>query len=290
MPTPVSAPGFRVTYFFSTTERKKFGWSESFYHPGPDSSTVMNAAQALQPTLMNVHAWGVTLDFLRITDLTNFRQQKLVSVNFTTVNALGTFYPNYVVDALLMSLLGSDGRRVRTWIRGIPDEIVAQGGKLIGGFGSINAFLTQLNIGGFVLRGLPRPQAFGAITAWDQTTGNLTIPGHGWTTPLKIRVKGVKTLYPKTFNNVFKVTVFDANTVTIVSWTAIAPAQPINLVSASAAAQYAVNTVIVGPPTASQDGSIVLGVTSHKTGRPFNLATGRSKGRRRAAPGVLVAS
>ncbi|HVG92340.1 MAG TPA: hypothetical protein VNB54_12685, partial [Alphaproteobacteria bacterium] len=261
MPTPVSAPGFRVSYFYSEAERKRFGWSENFFHPGPDQATVLAAATTLQGALFGIHAYGITMDFMRISDLSNFRLQKLVQVNHT-ITGVGAFFDNYVVDSFLFSFLGSDGRRVKQWLRGVPDPWIGSQGQVIGGFAQIATLLTTLATNGFCLRGLPRPQQFLQVTGWDQTAGTVTIPGHGWTTPLKIRIKGSRSLFPQTFNRIFRVTVVDANTVQIVGWTPIAPVTPLNLTNATAAAQYQVNTALQGPPAGSLDGSYILGVSS----------------------------
>jgi hypothetical protein len=290
MATPVSAGGFRVSFFYSVTQRKKFGWSENFFHPGPDSATVLTAAGNLLNAYLTIHASGTTCDFLRISDLANFRLQKLITINRTVTGTSAGVLANYVNDAFLFSLLGSDGRRVKTWVRNVSDSAIGNGGQQTGSFADVTTMLTALQTNGFCLRGLPRPQSFLTVTAFDQTTGNVTIPAHGLTGPAKIRIKGIKTIYPRTFNRIFKVTVFDANTVTIASWTPVAPVTPLDLQNATAAVQYYVNTAVLGPPSGTTDGSYVLGVTAHKTGRPFNLAIGKAKGRRRPAPGVLVAS
>jgi hypothetical protein len=291
MATPLSDAGFRVTYFWAAVGRKRYGWSESFFHPGPDQSRAQAAAIALQPQLIQYHGVDITLDFVRISDLTNFRAQKLLQIGQTVTGPPGAdFQVNVIVDAVLFSLLAANGRRVKQSLRGVPDGNIGKGGQLLGGFAFYNSLLSKLNSEGFVLRGLPRPQTFSRVTAWAQDTGILTIPGHGWTTPLRIRVKGVRTLYPRTFNRIFLVSVIDANTVQIASWTAVNPVTPIDLSNAQAAAQYYTNSTIQGPPTSSTDGSYPLGSTSHKTGRPFNLSTGRRRGRRTPAPGILVVS
>jgi hypothetical protein len=291
MPTHTNAPGFRVSYFYQDVERKSYGWSENLFHPGPDRSTATTAAQELLGPAVNMHAANVTCTFMRITDLTNFRLQKLFQVNRVPPQTTDPkFKTNFVADSYLISFLGSDGRRVRNWFRGIPDYTVGDGGKVVEGFGFINPFIAAVAKNGFCLRGLPRPQSYLQLTAWAQDTGILTVPGHGLTTPARVRVKGVRTLYPRTFNRVFKVTMVDANTLQIVSWSPIAPPTPLDLTNATVAEQYQVNTSIVGLPTTNTEGTEVAGVTGHKTGRPFNLAVGKQKGRRRPAPGVLVAS
>lgn len=286
---------FRVSFFSQQQSSKVGGWSENFWNSGSDLSVLIGApATQLNPAgiVGSINPLRTALDYIkgaqvyipnvRVSDVANFRQVALVEFADAAPHAVtpsvnqDADYPN---TALLIALVGANGARVKQWVRGIPDTIVANSGRFNpSGWGPFQQYLNRFfavltnptNLWSLNVRDpSKKPQP---VQAFNYTTGVVSANNHG-ITPIgstqEIRLKGFGKGNPA--NRVWQCLVTDSNTLTITPWAIPTPTPIITGKKPKVQWQLYIMT-----PIAS--GSVVR-VSSHKTGRPIGQLSGRRRGR-----------
>ncbi len=266
---------YRVSFFLKQQGDLEFGWSLNFWYPGTQIASAVAAVTDLRAALFAMTGNGVQVPRVRISNIDNFRLIQLIrypdeSFGVTTP----AIEADFVNTAFELVLTGANGAIVRQQIRGIKDGQIKDGGHYQpngNALGQLNAFLGLLKSGGWCLRvltqAIPKPDVQG-ISA----TGVVTAPGHG----LGVGVKKVRLsrngVLPTSFaiNRIWKAATIDANTFQLIEWV-----QPTGFVFYKSGT-YSIQ--VYGYTTISD--ARVDRATSHKTGRPTALGSGRRKTRK----------
>lgn len=268
---------FRVSFRFGQQSTKAGGWSENFWINSNDLTFVTNKANEMWTVLWNSKAAQITGQYIRISDTSTFRNVLKIRKNTgASAPTTGTDadYPN---TALTFNVVAAGNYSTRQWLRGLPDSIVAQSGTYRPTptfVGQINAVIAVLKNSSnlWSVRALDRTVLPKVVTAMDVTTGIVTCPAHGYGpagSVARVRVKGFSS--PKQANKVWRITVIDSNTFSLSLWTPLTGTpvtgnNPTARLQTYTFVQIADLTDIV--------------VTSHKTGRPTELLSGRPRKRK----------
>jgi hypothetical protein len=269
---------------------KTGGWGESFWNNTSDLTAMITLSTALRQALNDVKGNEDKLPSMRISNPDTFRLVKLV--NFA--GAFGSFPSvygdaDYPSTALMLKLSAPGPYTSNQWIRGIPDQIVTAGGTYTPGgrpgwLAKMNTLLGILMSGsnGWSIRGLNRAIPRVPITGVNLTTGVVTCPNHalgGAGAIAKTRISGFK--IPKGLNQVWRVTVIDANSFQLNFYAPPAVTVVPFGVNPTSRAQLFIYVPI---QTAE-----IIRATSHYTGRPTALLGGRRRNRQTQQGGLPVA-
>jgi hypothetical protein len=262
---------FRVSIFFAQQSDLASGWSENFWNTGTDLSSAKTAGDKLAHALNGFHGNQSVLTTMRISDPAKFR---LVDITRYALAPLppsrSDFGSDFQNTAGLLLLTGVGNYLTRQWLRGIPDGNIALGGKYSPLSGSVTAFnkvrgelVNATN--GWGLRRQDRSTPKKVLQAISQA-GVCTVANHGYNTNDKIRISRAKGTFH--VNGVWQVVAIDANTFSLIGW--VQPTIPgVYLGNGTCQLQSAVYVAVI-------DAKIDR-ATSHKTGRPFGLASGRRR-------------
>jgi hypothetical protein len=266
---------FRVSFFFQIQSDIQFGWSMSFWFPGTQLSSAVAATNDLRGALYALTGNRVDLPRVRISNVDNFRLIQIIrypSEPFpVTTPSIEADFPN---TAFELKLTGSGGAIVRQQIRGIKDGQIQDGGryKPIGNaLTQLNTFLGLLKTGGWQLRCLAQVIPKPPVEIID-ATGVVTATGHG----LGIGVKKVRLsrngVLPTSFviNKIWQAKAIDADHFQLLGW--VTPPGFLFYKPGTYSIQNFAYQAIAD--------AVVERGTSHKTGRPTALATGRRRTRR----------
>lgn len=264
------------------------GWSDNFWSQNSELSGVVTATEELRNRLNAITGKETKLPSARISSADSFRNVRLVTYN-TTGSVTAAQIADYPSTALLLKLSAPGPYTTRQWIRGIPDDVVQDGGTynpsgLTGWSAKLNTFLGTLTDSGnlWSIRALNRNTPTTPVTNVALATGIVTAPAHGLGAAgaiVRVRVKGF--IVPRGLNKVWKATILTDSTLQLNFYT---PPTQVNL------APYAITpTVRLQTYIYVQIAEAVIDrVTSHYTGRPIELLGGRRRTRRRTQGGIPV--
>lgn len=264
---------FRVSFFFAQANAQNCGWSENFWNRLSTLDEVAAAADSMQPRIVAPKGDPVQCPYARISTVGVSRQVYIRNyAPRTTSNPLTS--PNasdYQNTALLLKMNALPNYINRQWTRGNPDYVVSEAGQYTptGAFLALfNAFVSELTSSakGWSLRKLDATLPRKSINAIG-LTGIVTAPGHGLAANDIVRIALVKK--ETAWNGIWRVaTAIDANTFQLVPEGAY-PAGVPSLKTAYVQKQSSTYIQI--------SSAVVQRVSSHRTGRPFGLATGRRR-------------
>jgi hypothetical protein len=264
---------FRCSFFFSQQNAQNAGWSESFWSRLSTLDEVSNAAIAMQPMILAPKGDPVQCPYVRISTVGVARQVYILNFSPRTITnpATSANAADFQNTGLLLKMTGLPNYINRQWDRGNPDYVVSAAGQYTptGAFlALLNAFFAQLTSSGqgWSLRKLDAAQLKISINNISGT-GLVTSPGHGLAGNDMVRISGVKLVTG--WNTIWRVaTAIDANNYQLVAQGAFPSGTP-NFTKAKSQKQAETYVQI--------SNCSVQRVTSHRTGRPFGLATGRRR-------------
>jgi hypothetical protein len=276
----------KCTFFYTCQQSLLGGWTESFYNvantpPGPLSGTSDIAIRSgqLANALIDMHGRQTSMTFIRYSDPNTFRNVALFQVTDPPLGPLGNgLDTDYVTTALLLRLIGSDGTNtyvVNQWIRAMRDQFCDKNGQLIlsGDFTTkFNALASVLVSNGWRLRVIDRSKPSQPVSAIDPLTGTVTCTGHGFADNAVVRIKGARGM-PQA-NGIWRITFVDTNHFVLQHW--IAP--PTGVVLGQKDKVYVRLNVYTLVPISTV---LAVRITSHQTGRPSYLRSGRRKTRKK---------
>lgn len=273
---------FRVTVFFEQSGDKSGGWSMNFWNNTNDLSLMQPIAQRLVDRLDDMTGVETRPVSVRISEIGAFRRifQFTPVVSPRGISTAPTT-SDYVNTALLMKLGAAPSYQTRQWLRGIHDSVVVEGGKYRATAALMRrytAFFTYLASGGdnWSLRVQSATAPNKDIEAISGA-GVVTITGHGFpATPVggtgltKVRITRCKGDF--FYNGVWSIKNVTTDTFSLVGWVAPGDLQPY---------RGGGKAILQLPVLVAINGGTFLRATSHKTGRPSNVLTGRRKKARR---------
>jgi len=286
---------FKIAYRVTMQSTKGAGWSMNFWHPASDWTKARSAALALAPALWNLMGSTAFLPSYRISQVGVFRAVQNILYPGGTVLSTFNGDADYPSSALLIKLYGTATTNYATeqWIRGIRDEALTKGGIWAPANSpqTVNAFTVFCNVlvaQGFSLRCLDQTTTGQPVLNFNYSLGTFTTPNN--TNPIinpgagnYVRIKGMGKGSP-------------ANGVFALSWVIpTLPATPFAQIPGWIPSTYAPTKVPKKPLCTQQvyiyplvnnsagsvsglGGDIIRG-TSHKTGRPTEVLSGRRKAR-----------
>ncbi len=264
---------FRVSFFFSLTQGLKVGgWSINLYNNLTDLSAVRTATDSMQARLNTLTGNTVSCYAARIQDLLNFRAAVLVPYGFTPpIGSSANANTDTFNTAALVKITDGARKVTRFWVRGLVDDAVTNNGSWLptGAYKrQWNLFFAELTTAG---KGWSQRKLDTSApkTFVQQITpaGVVTSVGHGLIAGNLVRIGRVQN--PKTLNKIFRVAAkIDNDNFSIVG---PPPMTGNAIVGASTYAQKQ-GYSFIGITTAE-----VERVSSHKTGRPFGLLSGRRR-------------
>lgn len=262
---------FRVSFFMQQKADLTAGWSENFWSNKIDLADVITTATALRNALMQIHGNQTFCETVRISDASNFRDVQILRFpNLSTPPTGGVQDSDFYNVGALMRLKGGNNYIVRQIIRSTDDADINSGGRwnprpaTVTRLNALKAILTSAS-NAWVLRVQDRTVAklvVGAIT----NAGVVTVAGHGYATNDSVRISRARGTF--NVNQIWQINVIDANNFSLVGWVAPNPAG-----------------VYTGHGTSQQQKKIFVQISdvtwpraaSHKSGRPFGLASGKQK-------------
>ena len=269
-----------VRYFAQQQVGTKLGgWAMNFWNLGTDVPTVgagpaAQLAQLLEACLgREAYIPSYTCSLVgqgRVTQafVTGFQPN-------TPPTAATSAYPTLDIQLILTASNSGGSYLTRQWIRGIPASQMGPAGvlKLVGVFiNNVNALLAYLKSSGWAVNVLARPQPTQVQVSFNQTTGVITTSGTmAWTpnTQYIVRVKGNGVRNP--LNGIWRCTGLSGTTLQINNWSA--PLTPIIATGRNPTVTQQIYTqVAIAEATLGR-------MSNHKTGRPTNLLSGRSRRR-----------
>jgi hypothetical protein len=265
---------FRVSIFFAQQSDLSSGWSENFWNTSADLSAVKTVGNTLALALNTFHGNQSILTTMRISDPSKFRLVDITRYALAgTAPSRGNLSSDFPNTAGLLVLTGAGNYVTRQWIRGLPDGDIAFAGRWSPISGSVTAFGTVRGLllsgsNGWALRRQDRTVPKKVIQAITQA-GVVTVSTHGYNTNDRIRISRCKGTFA--VNKVWQIVVIDANTFSLIGFV-----QPV------------IPAVYLGNGTSQLQSAVYVGITdakidratSHKTGRPFGLASGRRRVRK----------
>lgn len=280
---------WRVSFRFVVVQAKIAGWTENFWHQSETLSDVEGAVVDLRPLLLAVHGVEVANTSYRFTYVAPagsppvLRKGKPVSTGeANNPQATADMSTDYATNALLLQWKSGSDYRVTQWIKGIPDDCIADGGKYKPSSAyakRVKSLVNYLASGvGWCMRVQNHAMEGKRITSLSNT-GLVTVPSHGYAQGDRIRISGI-TSY-RNVNHIWPITVDpgDPNTFQLNMWQNPPTGTVLFGPNPKATKQSA---TLVSPDlnTSTTTGVSVLRATSHKVGRPFDLLGGRRSHRR----------
>lgn len=262
---------FRVSFFWSQKADLNSGWSENFWNGATDLANVTAPAESLRLALRQVHGAQTGCEYIRISDVTNFRQVTILKFPPTILPAPGGIqdsdFPN--VGGLLR-LTANPKYSVTQFLRSTDDADINNGGvwnprpATITRLNALYAQLTSASNGWCVrVQDVATPkQVVAAIT----NNGVVTVIGHGYATNDRIRISRAKGTLP--VNKIWQIVKIDNDSFSLIGWVAPNPAG-VYLGNGKAIKQ---TPVFIAISTAK-----VIRAVARKTGRPFALSSGKNK-------------
>ncbi len=264
---------FRVSFFYQLREGTKLGgWSVNLYNSAADQSTAIAKTNAMRELLYNLTANTVSLFAARVQDLGHFRAAELIPYTYSNLPSNQTVWDADQFNVSALVKVQDAGTNItRFWIRGNPDDAVSGGGLWRPGGNLLtawNRFFAALKDASnlWVQRKLisTAPKTF---VQQITMAGVVTSVGHGLAAGNLTRIGRVQ--FPKTLNKVWRV----ASKIDNDNFTLTGP--PTMTASAIVGASTYSQIQTYGFPVIAS--AIVDRVSSHKTGRPFGLLSGRRR-------------
>ncbi len=261
---------FRVSFFFEVKGDLSSGGSLNFWNNSGDVSAVVTAAKFLRTNLNNATGAGFNWPFIRIADVSNFRA--VTPLKFVTNSVAGGTErdADFVNTAGLLKVYGPEPYVVSQWFRGLEDGSFNRDGRWLPQALQQNAlntvFATFTDSGwGWCIRTQNKQTPRKVIQAVT-LGGIVTIDGHGYATADRVRISRTKGI--PGLNQIWTVQRIDSNNFQLI-------AIPIGGFTGG----------YTGPGKAQLQVLLyqairkaeIVRATSHKTGRPFGLSSGRRK-------------
>lgn len=268
---------YKVSFFFSQDAPPRAGgWSENFWNTASDLTAIEARANTLRGSLLSCKGRQTQCLAVRIAEVGGFRRTKILAFTKGEFNAMAPLewesdYPNTALKLRLLEAPSATEQQSTTqWFRGIPDYLVVQGGGYVPDAvflgRAVNLFnvLTAVNQGWatYTIPGDAPYKVVRAITA----AGRVTVQNHGYVDDQLVRISRAKGLTYA--NKVWRIVSVDLNTFDLQGWDPPVPT-PTYTGNGKARTQTLAFNSIVEPRFEF--------ATSHKTGRPFRLLSGRAK-------------
>lgn len=269
----------RVSFCHNWQGERAAGWSENYFHQSNDPQTALADALKLAPFVKAVHGDQSLLVQIRVAALTAPKLSLVKIVDSTPPTefeeATGSDFPS---AAVTQELVGSDGRRIRNWIRGIPDKAIGKGGRKDFSTAynrALKALKCELVAEASPWRIIHRDyaQAKKRITAITDA-GVVTCAAHGYADGSKVRVSGCIT--PTQANGVWEAIVVDANTFKLEGY--------ITLSGSVLTGKPRVKLLVAAEPVKIVD-VMQKYASSRNVGRPFGQVGGRRRTRKKLQAG-----
>jgi hypothetical protein len=252
----------------------KYGWSESYVINRNSPSDAIGPAGDLIIARRKILAWNVELTYLRLSDVSVFRDSRVITLPPGTSKAYQPELSGEPWTVVLARLEGTDLYRKNIYLRGVPDDVLvatAAGSSLSTQYDKdVKAFLAHLikNQWGFMVRDR-NPALQGQVTDVD----GITAPGvlavttkvaHGLADGDKVIIRGVKG--PKAANGVHEVRVTGAGGVTKFLMLGVDDTR----LYVSGGVWRFYSSILKLP-----DSATIVRVAKRDTGRPFDSPHGR---------------
>lgn len=285
---------FKVSYRLTLQSTKSAGWTMNFWHPTNDSTVAASRAKELAPLLWNMTGYGVLVPGYRISLVGGFRQvQNVAYPTGTSAGAApgGSGQSDYPTSALLIKIFGSGGYYTEQWIRGLRDECLQNGGVYKAGNSvafdaCFKTFVDKLVSDGWSLRVLDHSTQSFPVSNFNYALGTFQTSGNPLVSPASgsyVRIKGMGKGSPA--NGVWPITWVTPTPpgvpfAQINNWipSTFVPTKPPKkpLCTQQVYIYPLISSPGGTPPLAAAE--IVRG-TSHKTGRPTEVLSGRRRSR-----------
>lgn len=270
---------FKVTFFCTQQSTKTAGWTCNFWNTSADFAACKLRAEDLATYLNGIMGVGAVPVSIRMSEIGAFRRIEFSDLALPQLPLSATNDPDYPATALLLRLRTTTSAlryTTRQWIRGIPDSDVRSSGRfqpIATHIRNYNAFKAQLLLAtnSWAMRVLVKTTPIldvDLITA----AGVVTIPGHGYNAllvPRKVRISRAKNMAYA--NKVWRITNLTTDTFQLVGWD---PPASLGTYQGGGKSQAQLYDEI-----AFNEAEFVR-ATSHKTGRPSNVLSGRRRARK----------